>query len=60
MVMEMSFACHFLLFQVMELSQLLIRHCLVKNPGGFRFEIFSMTVTYQFRAGSGFWTFWGA
>ena len=52
-------SCHFLLFKVMALSQLLICHCLVKNPGGCWFGIFSMTVTYQFRAGSGFWTIIG-
>ena len=52
-------SCHFLLFWVMELSQLVIRHCLVKNPGGCWFGIFSMTVTYRFRAVSGYWTIIG-
>ena len=32
--MRMSVLLTFLLFKVMELSPLLIRHCLVKNPGG--------------------------
>ena len=47
------------LFQVMKLSSLSIRHCLMKNPGECWFEIFSMTVTYQIRVGSSFWPIFG-
>ena len=40
-----------------EIESIALYRCLVKNPvsRGCCFEIFSMTETSQFRAGSGFW-----
>ena len=54
-VQEDEFPLAVFVVWVMELSLLLIRHGLVNNPGRCSFGIFSMTVTHQFRSGSGYW-----
>ena len=56
--MEMSFLLPFFCLGDGIVS-IVVLYCLVKNPGGWWFWISSVTVPYQFRAGSGFWTITG-